>query len=109
MFCDMLCNLCNISVPEHLFLVLNGLLIPEVVDKIGLSEQRPIPPRIDVLRAKWKAGFERVSVQIYCALERKMQPSWYPKMRISQNDNIWLRTCKNFHIKREKRRRVSKK
>ncbi|VDP71230.1 unnamed protein product [Echinostoma caproni] len=51
-------------IPEHLFLVLNGLLIPEVVDKIGLSEHRPIPPRIDVLRAKWKAGFERLTYHI---------------------------------------------
>ncbi|CAL8080227.1 unnamed protein product [Calicophoron daubneyi] len=51
-------------IPEHLFLILNGLLLPEVLDKISLSVQRPIPPRIDVLSAKWKAGFERLTYQI---------------------------------------------
>ncbi|KAF5397923.1 hypothetical protein PHET_09180 [Paragonimus heterotremus] len=48
-------------IPEQLFLVFNGLLLPEVLDKIALSVDKPIPPRIEELRAKWKAGDERVS------------------------------------------------
>ncbi|KAH8871107.1 Protein shifted isoform 2 [Schistosoma japonicum] len=48
-------------IPEHLFLVFNGLLLHEALDRISLSAHRPIPPRIDMLRVKWRAGFERVS------------------------------------------------
>ncbi|KAK4470446.1 hypothetical protein MN116_005999 [Schistosoma mekongi] len=51
-------------IPEHLFLVFNGLLLHEALDRISLSAHRPIPPRIDMLRVKWRAGFERLTYNI---------------------------------------------
>ncbi|KAF8567998.1 hypothetical protein P879_07524 [Paragonimus westermani] len=51
-------------IPDQLFLVFNGLLLPEVLDKIALSVDKPIPPRIEELRARWKAGDERLTYSI---------------------------------------------
>ncbi|TGZ75661.1 hypothetical protein CRM22_000243 [Opisthorchis felineus] len=55
------------QIPEQLYLVFNGMLLTEVLEKISLSERRPIPPRIDVLRAKWLAGYERLTYNIELA------------------------------------------
>ncbi|CAH8527992.1 unnamed protein product [Dicrocoelium dendriticum] len=52
------------NIPDQLFLFFNGLLLTEVLDKISFSVHRPIPPTIDVLQAKWKAGFERLTYNI---------------------------------------------
>ncbi|CAH8515109.1 unnamed protein product [Schistosoma turkestanicum] len=42
--------------------------LPEIhrhtLDRISLSAHRPIPPRIDMLRVKWRAGFERLTYNI---------------------------------------------
>lgn len=52
------------DIPDQLFLFFNGLLLTEVLDIISFSIHRPIPPTIDILQAKWKAGFERLTYNI---------------------------------------------
>lgn len=50
-----------LTVPTQLFLVFNGIILQEVYDKILHSAHRPLPPQIEIIRLKWRAGLERVS------------------------------------------------
>uniref|UniRef100_A0A0X3P8F5 Protein shifted n=1 Tax=Schistocephalus solidus TaxID=70667 RepID=A0A0X3P8F5_SCHSO len=52
------------QIPPQLFLVLNGLLVPEVYEHILHGVHNPIPPQIEIIRVKWKAGLERLSYNI---------------------------------------------
>ncbi|VDM32486.1 unnamed protein product [Hydatigera taeniaeformis] len=51
-------------IPPQLFLVLNGHILQEVYDKILHSVHRPLPPQIEIIRLKWRAGLERLTYNI---------------------------------------------
>ncbi|VDO01167.1 unnamed protein product [Rodentolepis nana] len=51
-------------VPPQLFLVLNGHILQEVYDKILHSVHQPLPPQIEIIRLKWRAGLERLTYNI---------------------------------------------
>ncbi|KAM7540041.1 hypothetical protein Aperf_G00000029917 [Anoplocephala perfoliata] len=51
-------------IPPQLFLVLNGHILQEVYDKILHSVHQPLPPQIEIIRLKWRAGLERLTYNI---------------------------------------------